>query len=309
MKTGIYNAVTVTLNAAIDQTLTIPEFTPGAVNRVKSSRSDPGGKGVNVASSLADHGLKVAVTGFLGTDNSASFDELFKEKNIANYFVRIPGLTRVGVKIADPVRNETTDINFPGLPPSPEDQRMFAALLKVLDADWFILSGSVPPGVDKAFYKELIVQLKASGKKVLLDASGDPLLNAVAAAPAIIKPNVAELEELMGRKLPEIGDVVGAARQLVSTGIALVVVSMGERGACFVTASEALLAVPPKIEITSTTVGAGDAMVAGIVTGQFRGLSLAETARLATASSLALLTKSGRESVADFVAQTTISPL
>ncbi|HEY5753688.1 MAG TPA: 1-phosphofructokinase [Chthoniobacterales bacterium] len=308
MKTGNYHAVTITLNAAIDQTLTIPEFTPGAVNRVKSSSSEPGGKGVNVASALADYGLKVAVTGFLGAENAAPFEALFKQKKIANYFVRIPGLTRIGVKIADPVRNETTDINFPGLAPAPEDLKTFSALLKVLEADWFILSGSLPPEVDKGFYRDLINQLKASGRKVLLDASGEPLATAVTAVPAIIKPNIVELEELVGRSLPEIKDVVAAARQLVSTGIALVAVSMGERGACFVTAAEALLAVPPKVKILST-VGAGDAMVAGIVFAQLRELPLAETAQLATASSLAVLTRGGPESVPDFIAQTAISTL
>lgn len=308
MKTGIYHAITVTLNAAVDQTLTIPEFTPGAVNRVQASRSDPGGKGVNVASALADYGLKVGVTGFLGAENADLFEALFKQKKIANYFIRIPGQTRIGVKIADPVRNETTDINFPGLPPSPEDLKMFSALLKALDAEWFILSGSLPPEMDKGFYRDLIAQLKASGKKVLLDASGEPLANAVTALPTIIKPNIAELEELVGRSLPETKDVVAAARQLVKKGIALVAVSMGERGACFVTETEALLAVPPKVEITST-VGAGDAMVAGIVFAQLRELPLAETAQLATASSLAVLTRGGPESVPDFIAQTTIATL
>ena len=114
-----FDVVTVTLNPAIDRTVTIRNFTAGAVNRVEQERSIPGGKGVNVPTALADYGHQVAVTGFLGRENSAPFEDLFARKKIEDRFVRIAGRTRVGIKITDPALHQTADINFPGPPPAP----------------------------------------------------------------------------------------------------------------------------------------------------------------------------------------------
>src|SRR5579862_2229837 len=127
MKTNEYEVVTVTLNPAIDRTVTISNFTAGAVNRAEHVRSNPGGKGVNVAAALADYGRRVAVTGFLGRDNPGSFETLFQEKGIADHFVRIAGQTRVGIKIMDPARQQTTDINFPGEEPSSDDYELLVS--------------------------------------------------------------------------------------------------------------------------------------------------------------------------------------
>src|SRR5512135_2928884 len=113
--------VTVTINPAIDQTIMIPNFTAGAVNRVQSSQMDPGGKGINVASFLADFGQPATVTGFLGADNDELFRQLFAQKGIEDRCVRIEGRTRIGVKISDEALRQTTDINFPGQTPSPAD--------------------------------------------------------------------------------------------------------------------------------------------------------------------------------------------
>jgi 1-phosphofructokinase len=104
------------LLAAIDRTVTISNFKAGAVNRVENVRSNPGGKGVNVASALADQGHGVAVTGFLGRSNAGAFEELFSAKRIADHFVRIAGQTRIGIKVTDPVRVEIHDTS-PGVLP------------------------------------------------------------------------------------------------------------------------------------------------------------------------------------------------
>jgi fructose-1-phosphate kinase PfkB-like protein len=106
---------TVSLNPAIDQTALVPNFTAGSVNRVEREQSDAGGKGVNVASFLAHFGFPVVVTGLLGDANLEPFVRLFAEKGIIDSFVRVPGLTRVNVKIVDEVQDRVTDINFPGL--------------------------------------------------------------------------------------------------------------------------------------------------------------------------------------------------
>ena len=287
-----FDTVTVTLNPAIDRTITISNFTPGAVNRVEQVINTPGGKGVNVASALADAGHRVVVTGFLGRANSEPFEALFASKQIADRFIRTPGETRIGIKISDPIQRQTTDINFPGLSPSREEFAAFQSVFEALNAPWFVLAGSLPSGVEPTVYPELIRKLKAAGRGVLVDTSGEALRQAIGAAPTIIKPNVHELEALTGKSLQTEAAVIEAARLLVAGGIELVVVSMGKDGACFVTADRVVIAQPPALEVRST-VGAGDAMVAGILSARLNGLSLEETARLATAFSLDALTRIG----------------
>jgi 1-phosphofructokinase len=277
--------VTVTLNPAIDQTVTIPNFAAGKVNRVQHSQSDPGGKGVNVASFLVDYGHAVAVTGFLGRENLGLFEVFFAQKRIEDDFVRIAGQTRVGIKIADPVQNQTTDINFPGQAPTPADIDALFQRLEALDGEWFVLAGSIPPGVDSTIYRDLVTALKARGRNVVLDTSGDGLRYALEAVPQIVKPNIHELEEILGAPLTTQAAMIEAVRTLLARGIQLVVVSMGSEGACFVTEQAMVTARPPRVEVKST-VGAGDAMVAGIVAGQLRQVPLATCARLATAFSL-----------------------
>jgi 1-phosphofructokinase len=292
--TAAARIATVSLNPAIDQTAFAANFAAGAVNRVEREQSDAGGKGVNVASFLAHFGLPVAVTGFLGEANIEPFVRLFAEKGIMDRFVRVPGLTRVNVKIVDAVQDRVTDINFPGLTVGPNDLERLTAAVDALaeDTDWFVLSGSVPAGVPEAVYADLVARLKQHGKTVVLDASGPPFAAAISQRPDIIKPNIEELQELVGRRLGSEIEVVNAARALVERGIDLVVVSMGPRGALFVESDAALLAVPPSITVKST-VGAGDAMVAGIVTATRRGLTPADRARLATAFSLGALGEIG----------------
>jgi 1-phosphofructokinase len=285
---------TLSLNPAIDQTARVPNFTTGRVNRVEWEHSDAGGKGVNVASFLAHAGLRVAATGLLGSGNAEPFVELFGRTGIEDRFVRLPGRTRVNVKIVDSVLDRVTDINFPGLEPGPQDLLRLTETIDGLcaDTDWFVLSGSVPAGVPVGVYAELVKRLKDRGKAVVLDASGAPFAEAVSCGPHIVKPNIDELGELVGRPLADHAEVVAAARDLIAGGVGLVAVSMGADGALFVEHDAAVLAVPPTIAVKST-VGAGDAMVAGIVTGTLRGLDLAGRARLATAFSLGALGEVG----------------
>ena len=285
---------TVSLNPAIDQTALVPNFTAGAVNRVEREQSDAGGKGVNVASFLAHFGFSVAVTGLLGDANLEPFVRLFVDKGIVDRFVRVPGLTRVNVKIVDEAQDRVTDINFPGLQVGDNDlARLYAAVDALAEnTEWFVLSGSVPSGVPETVYADLVARLKRRGKTVVLDASGPSFAAAISARPDVIKPNIEELQELVGGRLAGHAEVVEAARVLVGRGIGLVAVSMGPRGAVFVEDGAAVLAVPPKITVKST-VGAGDAMVAGIVTGALRGLDLADRARLATAFSMGALGEIG----------------
>jgi len=294
---------TVTLNPAIDMTVRVDGFQTNTVNRGQSMQFDAGGKGVNVASFLADYGYATAVTGFLGQENADIFEQLFARKRIDDQFVRIPGLTRTGVKVVDEANQQTTDINMPGLVPTTEAMNKLLETIERLAAsyDWFALSGNLPPGVPATIYATIITQLKRHGKQVVLDTSGEALREGVRAGPAVVKPNVDELQQLTGQSLPDEAAVEQAARQLLGD-IQLVVISMGERGALFVDAATTLIATPPRVQVKST-VGAGDAMVAGLIAGQIQGLSLPDCARLATAFSLGAITHAGHNLPAPEVLQ------
>ena len=285
---------TVTLNPAIDQTVRVSNFRANTVNRGQAMQFNAGGKGVNVASFLADSGHEVVVTGFLGQDNAEIFERFFARKGIADHFVRIPGETRTGVKIVDEARQRTTDINMPGLTPPPEAIEALFEQIEQLAAscDWFVLAGALPPGVPDTLYATIITRLKARGKRVALDTSGEALRQGVLAGPTVIKPNIDELQELSGRTLANEFDIELASSELMNNGIKLVVVSMGERGAMFIDEENALLAVPPTVTVKST-VGAGDALVAGLLAGLAQNMSLADCARLATAYSLGRITGLG----------------
>lgn len=302
---------TITLNPAIDQTVAVRDFRAGEVNRVDWTRTDPGGKGVNVASILADYGVPVAVTGFLGAQNDQIFRHLFEQKGIEDRFVRIAGRTRTGIKVVDPLRQHTTDINFPGEAPSSADLEQLGARLDELatECDWFIFSGSLPAGVPVTIYRDLLQHVR--GKNVALDTSGEAFRQAVAAAPTVIKPNVAELSQYLGKPLTTQGHLLDAARGLLRLGVQTVVVSLGEQGALFVEEGEAVQATPPAVVVQST-VGAGDAMVAGIVAGKQRRLPLSDCARLATAFAVDAVTHVGsgltsREAIATILPQVTVA--
>lgn len=285
---------TVTLNPALDQTVQVDHFHPNTVNYAQAMQFDAGGKGINVASFLADAGLTSTVTGFLGQDNASIFEQFFAQKQLDDQLIRIPGSTRIGVKIVDEARQQTTDINMPGLPPPPEAVDTLFETIDRLTAscDWFVLSGTLPPGIPATIYATLIAQLKKHGKQVVLDTSRDALREGVLAGPTIVKPNVDELQQLTGQSLTGEVALEQAARQLLNNGIQLVVISMGERGALFVDPTVTLVAVPPAVSVKST-VGAGDAMIAGLITGKVRELNLSDCARLATAFSLGAITSAG----------------
>jgi 1-phosphofructokinase len=315
--------VTVTLNPAIDQTVRIDNLKTNSVNRGQSMQFDAGGKGVNVASYLADYGYEtaalsvneVAVTGFLGQENTAIFESLFARKKITDHFIRIPGRTRTNVKIVDEANQETTDINMKGESPSSEAVHDLITKIEELvqEYDWFVLAGNLPPQVPTSIYAALISRIRERGKWVALDTSRKALQEGVLAQPTVIKPNIHELAQLVGHELVGETAVIHAAHQLLDQGIQLVVVSMGEEGALFIDREQTIKAIPPTVQVKST-VGAGDAMVAGLVAGHIQGLPLAECARLATAFSLGGITRVGAhlpdsDTLQSFINQVSIETL
>lgn len=285
---------TLTLNPAIDQTVRVDNFDLNTVNKGHSMQLDAGGKGVNVASILADYGCDVVATGFLGADNTNIFERLFAAKGISDKFVRIPGQTRTNVKLVDEAKQQTTDINMSGQAPAATAIEELALTIEelMLSCDWFVLAGNLPPNVPASIYVTIINQLKKYGKSIVLDTSRDALQKAVLAGPTIIKPNLDELEQIVGYALSSQEEIKEAAKALLKYGIKLVIVSMGQQGALFVTQKRTFMAVPPSVSVKST-VGAGDAMVAGLIAGKIQGLSLPDCARLATAFSVGTITRVG----------------
>lgn len=309
--------ITVTLNPAIDETITLDHLHPGQVHRARSVSLNAGGKGVNVASCLADWGLPVIATGILGEANDPVFTTLFDSKRIIDRFSRIAGDTRVNIKLVH--ATGTTDINLPGLAVTRDAlSEVTATILGLAEPDSLVvLAGSLPAGVDDSLYRDLIDALSGRGARVLLDTSGAPLTAALDGRarhrPFCIKPNRAELEAWTGHPLPGMSDVASAARALLTRGLRLVVVSLGEKGAVFADDAQTLLATPPAIACTST-VGAGDAMVAGIVAAARDGSPLEAIARLATAFAVGKLGLPGpnlpsRAGIEGLAARVLITPL
>ena len=286
--------LTVTLNPAVDLACTVPGFTAGGVNRVSEYRTDPGGKGVNIARLARLLGVPVMVTGFLGVGNQHIFQNMFRELGIEDEFVRVPGETRIGVKVLDPDAQSTTDINFPGLIPQEAHVTELVDTVgrMAAEAAIVVIAGSVPANLAPEIVGTLVETAKTKGAKVAVDTSGPALGQAIKCKPWLIKPNVEELSEFLGKNLAGKREIAAEAGRLVESGIDTVIVSQGAQGALIVTGEQALQARPPRVEVVST-VGAGDAMVCGMVSGMALGLTLEERIRLAMALSAATVTYPG----------------
>ncbi len=275
--------VTITLNPAIDETVLLARFEPGTVNRATDLHRQAGGKGVNVSAMLGRYGIPSIATGFLGEDNPQLFTELFTRHRITDAFVRIPGETRCGIKLIDLASQETTDINFRGLSPSPADLGRLLEGLETLvqPGGWVVVAGSLPEGFGLDAFAQMLARIRAGGAKLAVDTSGAALMTAIRAGVDLIKPNHHELAECLGRGLPDFASRVEAARALQRDAVPQVIVSMGAEGALFLGPESALLASAPPVKVLST-VGAGDSLLAGYLAGLSSGADPAHCAKLAT---------------------------
>ncbi|MDO4776442.1 MAG: 1-phosphofructokinase [Cardiobacteriaceae bacterium] len=286
--------ITVTANPALDLTINAKGWQRGVVNRGESMTVTPGGKGVSVAINLMESGVDALVTGWMGEGNDIHFTREFRMLGMRDEFIRIPGDIRRNVKIID--QGETTDFNLPG---EVVPEKCQQALINFLDrsvpnASMLVMGGSLPPSVDKDFYAKMVKRYRGKCDYIVVDTSDKALIETMNAdvLPDIIKPNIHELQTLVGRAIESDEDILAAAREFLARGMKMVVVSMGERGAWFVKPDEALHATPPKVKVAST-VGAGDAMVAGVVRGILNGRDLEHIARTATAFSAGNITVTG----------------
>jgi len=289
--------ITVTLNPAVDKTVQINGFHINGVNRVSSLRLDAGGKGINVSKMVARLGGKSKALGFLAGRTGLFIKSNLDENGIENDFIPVVGETRTNLKIVDALKYTNTDINEIGPEITMEDcEKMKDQLLQLAaQGAIIVLSGSVPPNVSKNIYKDWIKAAKEKGAKIILDADGELMRQGIAAGPYLITPNIHELEGLLGKKLMNIVEIIGAVRSLIDQyGIEVVVVSMGSNGALFINKDVTILAQGISVAVKST-VGAGDAMVAALAYSLDRGESFEKAVTLAVAAGTANVMTCGTE--------------
>lgn len=282
------------LNLSIDRTIEVAQLMPYGTNRALSTRSDAGGKAVNVALMAARLGRKSTITGFMREENAQFFGEKLRAGGVETDFVTLPGSMRVNVKVLDREAGAVTEFNESGAPVDPAD--LEAILERVsrhaAQGGWLVLTGSLPPGCPKDFYLRLI--RAAGGCSVALDADGEALARAIEGKPRLVKPNRRELEGLIGRKLETVADIRRGAMELLDRGVEIAVVSLGDRGAMAVRHGECLFSQPPDVAVRST-VGAGDAMVAGLAVGLENGESLENALRMGAAAAGAAVATEGTQ--------------
>ena len=288
--------LTVTLNPSIDKTILVEKLKPYELNRVVDSRVDPGGKGINVARVLNNFGVDVLATGLIAGDNGIKLLNFMNRAGISADFFRIDGETRTNIKVLDISNQKTTEINEKGFLVSEKEldgfRRKYRALLK--HTDIVVLSGSLPPGIPYEFYEESIQLAKKCGKRVILDADGEAFRAGVRAAPFAIKPNLRELEMILGKKVNSLNESVNAVKPFLETGIEIVIVSAGPDGAVIANRNEIYKADTWNIEVKGAT-GSGDSMVAALAYSIFKNDSLLDIAKMTTAAGTVTASKAGTQ--------------
>ncbi|WP_405525677.1 1-phosphofructokinase family hexose kinase [Streptomyces canus] len=256
--------LTVTLNTALDITYRVRSLRPHTSHRVTEVTERPGGKGLNVARVLAALGHEVTVTGFTGDATGRIVQDLLTAvPGLVDALVPVSGPTRRTIAVVDEESGDTTQLNEAGPTVTPAEWSAFQEAYEDLvpSVSAVALCGSLPPGVPVGAYAGLIRTAKAAGVPVLLDTSGEALRRGVAARPDILKPNADELSELTGSHEP-----LRAAQDARRRGALSVVASLGTRGLLAATAEGRWRAAPPARAHGNPT-GAGDSLVAGLLSG------------------------------------------
>ena len=253
---------TVTLNPAVDKTYTVTRLIPGQVNRMKSSVNIAGGKGINVTKILRQYDYPVMALGFLGGYAGRFIADYVDSIHAKCRFTEVRDETRSSINILAE-DGYVTEILEPGPEIDiPELEAFYQAYEEAIGkCEAIVLSGSAPKGVPTDIYATLIERAESLGKRVILDTSGDYLVEGIKAKPYMVKPNLKELEYLVGHKIKNNAEVAEAARGLVEKGIANVLVSMGNKGLIYADKEAVLYAKAPKVKVVNT-VGCGDSAVA-----------------------------------------------
>lgn len=282
------------MNPAIDKTGFIEEFHINKLNRLDNIVLTSGGKGLNVSKTLSNLSYRSKCITFLPDENSSFIQRELNNLNIELYPIEVEGRLHTNTKIVT-VDSALTEINEPGFKVNNKILDDLTNTLEELteEGDLLVISGSVPEGTPKIYYRQLIQKMKEKRVNTLLDADGELFKEGVTAMPTIIKPNVFELCQYY--RIDETYDekvIVEYARKWIQEGIEQVIVSMGDKGSIYVTKDTAMKAESLSVEVAST-VGAGDALVAALAYAYEHKYELEEMVRLCAATSSAAVTTKG----------------
>lgn len=265
--------LTVTLNPAVDISYKLDELNLNTVNRVTDISKTAGGKGLNVARVARQLDGKVSASGFLGGNLGDFISEQIEEQGVNDLFERVGGKTRNCIAIIHGGKQTEILEGGPTISPEEAEDFLIAFTDHVRDKEIVTLSGSLPKGLPTDFYAQLIEIANEYHVPVMLDTSGETLLNAVKAEekPFMLKPNEEELAGLLGRKSLNDEEIIESLRSVLFTDIPLVVVTLGAKGAIVKYHDEIYHATAPQIDAVNA-VGSGDSVVAGFATGLTNGL-------------------------------------
>ena len=279
--------ITVTLNAAIDKSLSVPNFRLGRRHRTVEQRTMAGGKGVNIARTLKELGQPVIATGFAGGPTGTHIVEQLTEESILNDFVRIREDSRTNTSVLDPTTGEQTEINERGPSVSRSEIELFHDKLLYLarGAAIVVFAGSLPRGVDPDVYASLIRELKRAEVTTVIDTDGEPLRQAMRAEPDVVSPNVLEAEELVGHEFAGETERSLAVHEIAALGAreAIMTVHDGCFASVLADGSPCLYRVSIEPREPVAAVGSVDAFLAGYVSPRYSGERPAECLRYAVA--------------------------
>lgn len=285
---------TVTLNPAVDRELQVEELTFDTVLRASRFRVDCGGKGFNVARMLRSLGTSSVAIGFAAGKAGELLNDELQALGIETGFVWVDGETRTNVCIVNADNSHHIKVNEPGPTISGDDLGKLMQKIRELarPGDYWVLAGSLPPGVPPSIYADMITILQSAGARVFLDTSDEALRQACQAKPFLIKPNAEEARDLTGLPINTPAEIAAAGKAIQAMGAGNVIISLGKQGALLVNGRQAWLAASPDI-VERNPIGAGDSMVAGLVWGLSQGHDLPEALRRGIACGAATASQSG----------------
>ncbi len=289
--------VTVTVNAALDRTLTVPVFQIGFRHRSSDVLALAGGKGINVARALKRLDMPVVATGLAGGRTGTRIVEELTAEAILNDFVRIAAESRTSTAVVDPTSGTYTEINEWGPEVTPTELEMLSEKLHYLSrgADFVVLSGSLPRKVPTSFYADTTRELGRRDVRVVLDSEGEPLQVGVEAGPFLVSPNQREAEQLVGQELEDDDDFLMALDAIAEMGARNVLITL-ETG-CFALLrfgkkTRRVRALAPFVEPVSG-VGSGDVLLAQFLASVVDERAPDDTLRLAVAAGAASVREVG----------------
>jgi 1-phosphofructokinase/tagatose 6-phosphate kinase len=265
--------ITVTLNAALDKTLEVPNFTPGRRHRTVDQTTLPGGKGVNIARALKRLGQPVIATGLAGGATGARIIQALGDEAIINAFVRIREESRTNTAVLDPTTGLHTEVNERGPSVSAFELEMFREKLLYLakGASMCVFAGSLPRGVEPDIYASLVREVRRLGVLTVLDSDGDPLRLAMRAEPHVVSPNELECEELVGHEFNDDDDRAGAVVEMTRLGAGEAIMTLPY--GCFAQIVEdgapTIYRVRVPEQEVRSRIGSGDAFLAGYVAARY----------------------------------------